>query len=274
MKRTAAAVLVAAALGATPATADGPIQQVGILFQAFAPSQLDVLPGEVVQWSNVSDRRHTVTADDGSFDSGDVFGGDTFAQTYLTPGAFPYHCRVHAGMVGEIDVRRVIMGLLPTAAVPAGQEIDVDGRTADPISPVTIERDSGDGYKPVAKADPAPDGTWHATITAATTSDFRAAVGGDASEVRHLVVIDRHVNVRAGRRGVSVTVVPSDPYARVQLQLDLRERFGWWPQQTVYLDYVSQAYFKLPRGVRARVVLVDKDGWTPITSSALVTLKR
>ncbi|MFL5895880.1 MAG: plastocyanin/azurin family copper-binding protein [Thermoleophilaceae bacterium] len=274
MRRAALAAVAAAFVSAAPATAEPAVQPVNIIFQAFSPSQLDVLPGETVQWTNVSDRRHTVTADDGSFDSGDVFGGDTFSEKFDAQGAYAYHCRVHAGMVGEVDVRKVILGLLPPAAVPAGQQIDVDGRTADPLAPVTVERDTGSGFKPVGVATPKPDGTWQTTITAVTTGDYRASVGGDSSETRHLLVTDRHVNVRAGRRGISVTVVPADPYARIQLQLDLRERFGWWPEQTTRLDYVSEAHFALPRGTRARVVLVDTDGWTPVATSPIVRVKR
>ena len=48
---------------------------VAVLFQAFSPTQIDALPGDTIQWSNGSERTHTVTADGGSFDSGDLPGG-------------------------------------------------------------------------------------------------------------------------------------------------------------------------------------------------------
>ena len=170
----ALAVFAAVPSGAADAPAD-----VNVEFQNFRPTPLDVLPGQTVQWTNVSERRHTVTADDGSFDSGDLFGGNQFAHTYDAVGSFPYHCRVHAGMVGEVDVRRVILDGLPTAPIPAGQRVDFTGRTADPSKPVTIEQNAGDGFHAVASATPASDGSWRTPVVAARTGDFRATTGAD-----------------------------------------------------------------------------------------------
>lgn len=74
------------------------------------------------------------------------------------------------------------------------------------------------------------------------------------------------------RRGIAVTVKPALPYARVLVEQDLRERFGWWPTRSARLDYVSQASFRMQRPARVRVVLVDKDGWTALATSTVVTL--
>ena len=268
----AGAVAAAAALGPA-AFAQGAVP-VNIQFQAFSPSPLDVLPGETVEWTNVSERRHTVTADDGSFDSDDVFGGDTFRVEFTEPGAYPYHCRVHAGMVGEVDVRRVTLGPLPIALVPAGDTVEVDGRTADPSSPVRIERSAGSGFETVATATPAADGTWSAKLVAERTAQYRAAVGSDVSETRRLLVSNRRVIVRARPGRLTVRVVPAAPYGRIALQLHLRERFGWWPQERKRLDYLSRATFRVDRAVRARVALVDRDGWTPLALSPVVRTRR
>jgi len=79
------------------------------------------LPGDTVQWSNPSVRTHTVTADDGSFDSGELPSGSGFAHAFDAPGIYTYHCTIHAGMFGEVDVRRVTLG--PVAAMtPAKRE--------------------------------------------------------------------------------------------------------------------------------------------------------
>jgi hypothetical protein len=37
---------------------------------------------------------------------------------------------------------------------------------------------------------------------------------------------------------------------------------------------VSEAELRVPRGARVRVVLVDRDGWTPIATSRSVVLRR
>jgi plastocyanin len=273
MRAAAIASLATVAwLAAAPALAD--TSNVSIQFQTFGPAQIDVLPGETVEWDNVSARTHTVTADDGSFDSGDVVGGSSFAREFDADGTYAYHCTIHPGMVGEIDVREVTLAPLPTATVPAGQRIELDGRTATPEAPVRIERDTGTGFTSVATATPAADGTWRAEVPATQTADFRASNDRGASETRRLLVSNRKVVVTATRSGVSVKVTPALPYAHVVLQQYLRERFGWWPERFARLDYVSEASFRVARPARVRVALVDKDGWTPLATSRELVLRR
>jgi len=272
----AAGVLTAALAAPTPAAPDvgahgGP--GVSIQFQTFGPSRLDVLPGEAVTWTNVSDRRHTVDADNGTFSSGDLYGGATFTQLFPTVGAYPYHCTVHPDMVGEIDVRRVTLGPLPTAPVVAGTRVEFDGRTADPDMPVAVQRIDNSGPETVATAKPAADGTWRTEAAVTQTGDYQASTSTGVSESRRLIVSDRKVLVRATRTGVAVTVVPSVPYARIALQQYLREHFGWWPQARTSLDYVSEATFRVRPPARVRVVLLDKDEWTPLAVSQVVVVR-
>jgi hypothetical protein len=98
--------------------------------------------------------------------------------------------------------------------------------------------------------------------------------GADVSEPRALHVIDRTVRVRRTRSGISVEVVPPSPYALVSLQLDLRERFGWWPVAQTRLDYVSTASFRVRGPVRARVALLGPDGWTALAFSPVLRIGR
>ena len=273
MRWAFACALAAAALFA-PATTAFAAVPVDIQFEAFSPTPLDILPGETVEWTNISERRHTVTADNESFDSGDLSGGDRFEMTFDAVGAYAYHCRVHPGMVGEVDVRRVTLGSLPLGLVEVGERVDVEGRTADPSSPVQIERDTGAGFASVTTATPDPDGTWRAEVVAEETADYRASVGTEVSQTRRLLVSDRRVIVRARRQRVSVRVIPPNPYGRVMLELRLRERFGWWPQRVKRLDYLSRASFRVNRTARARVSLVDTDGWTRLAISPVVRIRR
>jgi plastocyanin len=252
--------------------AAGTTTTVNVIFQAFSPDHIQVLPGDTVEWDNVSDRRHTVTADDGSFDSGDLFGGEKFSQAFATAGSYPYHCRIHEGMVGEVDAVHVILDPLPTAAIPAGQHVDFSGRTDDPSRPVRIERSTGGAFQPVASVRPAADGSWRTTLPATATADFRAANDAGPSPARRLLVSDRKVLVRPLRNGIAITVTPSQPYARILVEQLIHERFGWWPVQSTRLDYVSQAVFRVRHRARLRAVLVDTDGWTPIATSRAVTV--
>jgi plastocyanin len=263
------AALVAVAL---PASASAATFSVAAQFQDFGPGQLDILPGETVEWDNVSERTHTVTADEGLFDSGDFEPGSKFSVAFPDAGTFAYHCTKHVGMTGEVDVRPVSLDTLPTAAVPAGDQIEFAGRAADPAQPVRIERSTGGEFQTLATVQPAADGTWKTSLAAQTTGDYRAAVDAGVSGTRRLLVSDRKLLVRATKRGISVSVIPALPYARIVLQQDVRERFGWWTTKRARLDYVSQASFAVARPARVRVVLVDKDGWTALATSPVLAL--
>jgi plastocyanin len=270
----ALAVIATAVWWAAPGPAAADVHDVSAQFAAFGPSVVDVLPGETVAWTNVSDRRHTVTSDTGIFDSGDLLAGDRFSFQFDEPGAFAYHCTVHEGMVGEVDVRRVTLGVLSTTAIPTGDRVEFSGRTSSLSQPVQIQRtEDGTRFTTVATAAAGPDGTWSTKVTATTTADYRAALGDDLSQTRRLLVSDRKVLLRATRDGVRVTVTPSKPYARIMLQQDQRERFGWWPVAVTRLDYVSQATLRLTTPGRVRAMLVDQDGWTPLATSPVVVLR-
>src|SRR5215212_5355794 len=71
---------------------------------AFEPGTLSVPAGATVTWTNTGSRPHTVTADDGSFDSGRLDPGEQFSQTFDQPGTFAYHCGFHPEMQGSIVV--------------------------------------------------------------------------------------------------------------------------------------------------------------------------
>ena len=71
---------------------------------AFNPRRIHVGVGQDVVWS-WQDRGtpHTVTADDGSFDSGRRTDGELRVH-FDHPGEFDYHCRIHPQMVGSVLV--------------------------------------------------------------------------------------------------------------------------------------------------------------------------
>ena len=252
-------VLVPAGAGA------GPPAEVSIEFSDYRPSVLDVLPGETVNWTNVSVRTHTVTSDTGLFDSGEVAEGGHFAFQFTDVGAYAYHCIIHPSITGEVDVRRVILGLLPTAVVPAGTPVEFDGRVADTTRPVSIQRRlEGADFTTVGTATPAADGTWKTKLSAEITADYRALSGTDASQTRRLLVSPRTSScARPGPASTSRSR-RALPYARFLVETLSRERFGWYPVASGLADYVSQADVRIKGPARVRIVLVDKDGWTPL----------
>jgi plastocyanin len=138
--RIVASVACALGLLLAPAGAAVKPQEVNIEFSDYRPSQLDILPGETVSWTNVSQRTHTVTSDTGLFDSDSVVQNGHFAFRFDEVGTYRYHCTIHPSITGEVDVRRVTLGPLPTAAVAVGTKVEFEGRTADPSGPVSIQR--------------------------------------------------------------------------------------------------------------------------------------
>ena len=70
----------------------------------FAPSKVTIKVGGTVTWTNGGSSVHTVTADDGSFDSGDLQKGKTFSRTFDSTGTFSYHCSIHSSMKAQVVV--------------------------------------------------------------------------------------------------------------------------------------------------------------------------
>jgi plastocyanin len=76
----------------------------------FDPPTLTVPPGTTVTWTNADQVAHTVTADDGSFDTSFFADGQTVSLTFDTPGTYAYYCIPHgapggSGMAGLIVVQ-------------------------------------------------------------------------------------------------------------------------------------------------------------------------
>jgi plastocyanin len=72
---------------------------------AYVPSEITVQLGDSVAWTSEDDIEHTVTADSGEFDSGNILKGDPpFEHTFESAGEIKYHCDHHGGMKGKVTV--------------------------------------------------------------------------------------------------------------------------------------------------------------------------
>jgi plastocyanin len=71
----------------------------------FRPARLQITAGTTIVWSNNGQVMHTVSADNGSFDSGPIEPGERRALTFSRAGTFPFHCTPHPFMRGVIEVR-------------------------------------------------------------------------------------------------------------------------------------------------------------------------
>lgn len=72
---------------------------------AFDPANISVTAGQEVTFTNNDSTTHTVTANDGSFESGDLGPGESFKKVFSTVGTFNYHCSIHTTMKGAVEVK-------------------------------------------------------------------------------------------------------------------------------------------------------------------------
>jgi plastocyanin len=100
----------------------------------FDPPELTVAAGTTLLVANVGGKPHTLTADDGSFDTGTIspgaeggrFAGKNASVTLTEPGTFKFHCEVHpAAMKGVVTVTGEAAGDAPAAASAGPREIDI-----------------------------------------------------------------------------------------------------------------------------------------------------
>lgn len=89
----------------TSTTPPAPItRDVAISNFAFVDAAVSVPVGSTVRWTNADSSGHTVTADDGSFNSGRLGEGAEFSQTFATAGSYAYKCAFHPSMQGTVTV--------------------------------------------------------------------------------------------------------------------------------------------------------------------------
>jgi plastocyanin/uncharacterized membrane protein len=68
----------------------------------FQPAELTVKPGETIEFKNEDIFAHTVTAEDGSFDSGLIQPGSSWKMTMPNVASLAFHCSPHPNMKGRL----------------------------------------------------------------------------------------------------------------------------------------------------------------------------
>lgn len=101
-------MLLFTVFGATAGGEDAGVTPVIIFIEgsAFSPEVATIRVGSEVVWRNKDASPHTITADDGSFDSGALNQGEEFSRKFTSPGTIKYSCDIHAYMSGRIEVRQ------------------------------------------------------------------------------------------------------------------------------------------------------------------------
>ena len=106
---------------------------------SYSPPSTQIAAGDSVLWTwSGLQLSHSVTADDGSFDSGVGTGAapaKTLDQQFTTPGSFTYYCTVHGhAMTGTVNVSGVagkVVGDSDGSGTVSGSD--------DPVNHVTVE---------------------------------------------------------------------------------------------------------------------------------------
>jgi plastocyanin len=117
------------------ATADDDYVSVTMGDDFFKGEVVRVPVGADVEWHNTGRNVHNVTADDGSFGSGDMAPGEEFTQTFAKPGVYAFTCTLHGapgigGMIGMIVVGDV--------AIPTEHGDVSKGREPVPTQPGVV----------------------------------------------------------------------------------------------------------------------------------------
>ena len=80
--------------------------QAEIRAMKFTTDRIEVTAGTTVRWTNNDQLQHTVTATDGSWDSGLINPGGSWTHTFTQPGEYSFHCTPHPFMKGVVVVRQ------------------------------------------------------------------------------------------------------------------------------------------------------------------------
>jgi plastocyanin len=275
---TILAACVAAAVAAPPSLADstGAERNVDIPGTSFSPDALTVLVGDTVTWTNHDGMTHTVTADRGEFDSDRLEPGERFASTFLQPGVYRYHCRIHRFMHGEIDVYALAL-IGPNRSVRLGSTVTLNGLVPGDVRSVTLEQQQADGsYKAVASDSPAADGSFSFRISVSGPALFRARADEQLSDpvaVRPQPLVTMRLGRLDGRATVAIAAGPNQSAAPIALERYVKERYWWMPIRRAKLGADGRVTLKVPvntHGVRLRVHLLrGKNGWGDATSAAI-----
>ena len=126
-----------------PPTTRAAQHAIQIADSAFSPATMTFTVGDTVTWTNADGRPHTVTSNDGAFDSGNLDEGQAFTFTFGEPGTYTYHCNYHDQMQATIVVQ--------AASAPAPAPSQAAGGTAtggDPAAAASHAAGTHDAAQP------------------------------------------------------------------------------------------------------------------------------
>lgn len=112
MRSLIATMLVACLLGVAPSPSPSPVPTAAVKpfvvhmhDFAFDPLTVTIPAGGTVEWVNDDTVEHSATADDKSWDSGELGAGKSWTHEFAKAGTYAYYCDDHTFMKATIVVR-------------------------------------------------------------------------------------------------------------------------------------------------------------------------
>jgi plastocyanin len=125
---------------ALPVFASAATVNIAVGDDSFSPKNITVNQGDTIVWKNIGAMAHTVTADSGAFDSGNLAPGQSYSQTFSGVGTIAYYCKYHGGAGG--------VGMAGTVTVQAA----ASAAATPPPPPQTVTTSAGDNSSLQAQA--------------------------------------------------------------------------------------------------------------------------
>jgi len=149
-------LLVAVAVLGGPPAARAADHAVLIQEAGFGPAMMTVAVGDTVTWTNADSAPHTVSAENGAFESGNLDVGQAFSFTFTAPGTYAYRCDYHSEMAGTIVVQPAAQpaAAAQPAPAPTARAIGSAAGTTSAGSPVAGDQPDTALAAPVSAAGP------------------------------------------------------------------------------------------------------------------------
>jgi plastocyanin len=156
----------------------------------FTPVDLVVQTGTTITWRNNGRNMHTVSADDKTFESGELAPGATWSMRFDSPGTFAYHCTPHPWMKASV---RVVEpgGEIPPPPAP----VAADHSHTAPAAPPAATRQGDEPVRhqvDIIEPDPADPGTWTFNPPALDARVGDTIVWRNTGSMEHTVTADDH----------------------------------------------------------------------------------
>jgi plastocyanin len=205
----------------TGTPAPGKVYQVLIQDDQFVPRTLSVAPGDTIVWYAATPN-HTVTADDGSFDSragglSTIPVGSTFVQTFAEAGNYPFYCAIKGG-AGSVGMSGMVQVVLPGSNTAPTVPVNVSPSFISGVSTAPLLQ--GSAFSDADEGDTHQSSQWLVRLT----SDGSTVIdsGEDRKNKTNLRLID---------------LLPGTSYT---WQVRYRDSQGNWSAYSIPTQFVTE----------------------------------